>query len=46
MAFAKLKAALRKAAARSLEALWTAIADALTTFTPTGLPQLLRRRRL
>ena len=28
MAFAKLKAALRKAAARSLEALWTAIADA------------------
>jgi transposase len=34
MAFAKLKAALRKAAARSLEALWTAIADALTTFTP------------
>lgn len=34
MAFAKLKAALRKTAARSLEALWTAIADALTTFTP------------
>ena len=34
MAFAKLKAALRKAAARSLEALWTAIADALTTFIP------------
>lgn len=34
MAFAKLKAALRKAAARSLEALWTAIAQALTTFTP------------
>jgi transposase len=33
MAFAKLKAALRKAAARSLQALWTAIADALTTFT-------------
>jgi transposase len=32
MAFAKLKAALRKAAARSLQALWTAIA--LTTFTP------------
>ena len=31
---AKLKAALRKAAARSLEALWTAIAQALTTFTP------------
>jgi len=34
MAFAKLKAALRKAAARSLEALWQAIAQALTTFTP------------
>jgi transposase len=34
MAFAKLKAALRKAAARSMEALWTAIADALATFTP------------
>jgi transposase len=34
MAFAKLKAALRKAAARSIEALWTAIADALATFTP------------
>jgi transposase len=34
MAFAKLKAVLRKAAARSVEALWTAIADALTTFTP------------
>jgi transposase len=33
MAFAKLKALLRKAAARSLEALWTAIADALSTFT-------------
>jgi len=32
--FAKLKAALRKAAARSVEALWTAIADALTAFTP------------
>jgi len=34
MAFAKLKAALRKAAARSVEALWNAIADALTNFTP------------
>src|SRR5262249_34561131 len=34
MTFAKLKAALRKTAARSLEALWTAIADALTTLTP------------
>jgi len=34
MAFAKLKALLRRAAARSLEALWDAIADALATFTP------------
>ena len=33
MAFAKLKAALRKAAARSIEALVNAIAIALTTFT-------------
>jgi transposase len=34
MAFAKLKAALRKAAARSREALCTAIARALATFSP------------
>lgn len=34
MAFAKLKAALRKAAARTREALCTAIARALTTFSP------------
>ena len=33
MAFAKLKAALRKAAARSIEALLVAIAEALATFT-------------
>ena len=33
MAFAKLKAALRKAAARSIEALLAAIVDALATFT-------------
>jgi transposase len=33
MAFAKLKAALRKAAARSIEALVDAIAVALTAFT-------------
>lgn len=33
MAFAKLKAFLRRAAARSMEALWDAIADALKTFT-------------
>jgi transposase len=34
MAFAKLKAALRKAAARTIKALCTAIAQALTTFAP------------
>jgi len=33
MAFAKLKAALRKAAARSIEALDDAIAHALAAFT-------------
>jgi len=33
-AFAKLKAYLRKAAARTVEALWRAIRDALSTFTP------------
>ena len=33
-AFAKLKAFLRKAAARSIEALWDAIREALPTFTP------------
>ena len=34
LAFAKLKALLRKAAGRTREALWQAIADALTAFTP------------
>ena len=33
-AFAKLKAALRKAAARTFDTLLEAIADALDTFTP------------
>jgi transposase len=33
MAFSKLKAYLRKAAARTIPALWDAIADALETFT-------------
>lgn len=33
-AFAKLKAILRKAAARTVEALWAAIAAALDAFTP------------
>ena len=34
-AFAKLKALLRKAAARSKEALWDAIAEAIDQFSPT-----------
>ena len=33
-AFAKLKSLLRKAAARTVEALWTAIGTAVATFTP------------
>ena len=34
LAFAKLKALLRKAATRTRDALWDAIADALNAFTP------------
>ncbi len=34
MAFAKLKAMLRKAAARIVEGLWAAIAKILDTFAP------------
>lgn len=34
-AFAKLKALLRKAAARTIDELWDAIRDALPTFSPT-----------
>ena len=34
-AFAKLKAPLRKAAARTIDELWDAIRDALPTFSPT-----------
>jgi transposase len=33
-AFAKLKALLRKAAERTVESLWQAVADALRRFTP------------
>jgi transposase len=35
MAFSKLKAALRKAAARTMTDLWDAIALAIKTFSPT-----------
>ncbi len=34
MAFSKLKAALRKAAARTIEELWDVIAEAIDEFTP------------
>ena len=34
-AFAKLKAILRKAAARTIDDLWHTIAQAIDTFTPT-----------
>jgi len=35
MAFSKLKAFLKKAAARTVDDLWNAIAQAIETFTPT-----------
>jgi hypothetical protein len=35
MAFSKLKACLRKAAARTFDALWRAIGDICTLFQPT-----------
>ena len=34
-AFSKLKALLRKAAARTVDELWAAVASAIDTFTPT-----------
>ena len=41
-AFAKLKALLRKAAARTVEDLWQAIADSLDQFTPDECANYLR----
>jgi transposase len=35
MAFSKLKALLRKAAARTIDDLWTVIADCIDQFSPT-----------
>ena len=35
MAFSKLKAFLKKAAARTVDDLWDAIAQGIDTFTPT-----------
>jgi transposase len=45
-AFAKLKALLRKAAKRTVEALWAKIAELLPAFTPGECAKLLRRRRI
>lgn len=42
MAFAKLKAQLRQAAARSLDQLQTAVAHSLTTFTPAHCQAFFR----
>ena len=36
MAFAKLKAHLRRAATRTFEALWVALGDICTLFSPDG----------
>ena len=41
-AFAKLKAELRKAAARSIDDLWRVIADALDQFTPQECQNFIR----
>ena len=40
--FAKLKASLRKIAARSVEALWTAIGDLVDTFAPDECRNYIR----
>ena len=42
LAFAKLKVLLRKAAARTTDKLWDAIADVLGAFTPRGMRKLSR----
>ena len=45
-AFAKLKAILRKAAARTIPALWDAIRDALPAVHTKRVRQLLHRNRV
>ena len=45
-AFAKLKALLRKAGARTRDALWAAVGTALEAFGPSRMPKLFLRRRL
>lgn len=44
MAFSKLKAMLRKAAARTVDDLWSAVADCLSAFTPRNAATISRRR--
>jgi transposase len=44
--FAKLKALLRKAATRSLDALWNAVGELLSRFLRSRMRKLLRQRRL
>ena len=46
MAFAQLKSHLRKAAERTVPALWDRIGQCLDEITPTSLRQLFRRGRL
>ena len=46
MAFAKIKALLRAAAARTVSDLWAAIRHAFTRFTPAKCEELSRSRRL
>ena len=45
-AFAKLKAALRKAAERSIDALWNRIGQIIDDYTPQRVRQLLQGRRI
>ena len=45
-AFSKLKALLRKTAARTIDDLWDAIRDALPMFTPETCANLLHRSRV
>ncbi len=44
--FAKLKAMLRKIAARSLDALWTAVGTLLDRFSPRECASILPKRRI
>ena len=45
-AFAKLKALMRKAAARTKQALWNKVAEILDAFTPARMCKVLHRHRI